>query len=579
MNTEAISPPTNDTHFLVSGGGKGITAENVVSLAEAFQSRFTLLGRSKLLSEEPEWALDKKNDSDLKQSLLNHFQSKNERISPKEMDREVRKILSSREIRETMRRVQDAGGEVDYIQADITDPKDLETKLSGVSEEITGLLHGAGSLADKFIEEKTEADFDLVYGVKVDGLKNILDIISPANLQYIIFFSSVAGFYGNAGQADYSLANDVLNKFAHYLNDKYPHSQVIAIDWGPWDGGMVSPQLKRILTKKKVHVISIEEGTSTLVNLLSGAIDSPQWVVGSPMPAPSIKIHEGLRSYRILRRLTLKDNPFLADHVIGGKAVLPTVCAVDWFIKSCEKLYPGFQYFEVRDYQVFKGIVFDDDLPDHFLLELKEEDKSQKALIFQGKISSQSPEGKTRYHYQAQVELRKSLPESPRLADYKIDSSSSRDGLDLYQDKVLFHGPSFQGVKEILESTPNGLTIKCNLRDFSFSKTGQFPIGGFNPYLADVHLQSLLIWAWDQYKSTGLPLKIARGTQYRIPPVNEDTFARMEVASQSKHKILANVTSFDQHGNVFTEVEGAEITLNESLLKLFQENSIVVEKL
>ena len=579
MITEVNSPPTKHTHFLVSGGGKGITAENVIALAEAYHSRFTLLGRSELLVEDPEWALNQKTDSDLKQSLLNHFQANNERISPKDMDREVRKILSSREIQETIQRVQEAGSQVQYIQADITDPDDLEIKLSEVSESINGLLHGAGSLADKFIEDKTEADFELVYGVKVDGLKNILKIISPDKLQFIIFFSSVAGFYGNAGQADYSLANDILNKQAFYLKGKYPHCKVIAIDWGPWDGGMVSPQLKRILTKKKVHVISIKEGTSTLINLLSGAIDTPQWVVGSPLPAPSSKIHEELRSYRIHRRLTLDDNPFLADHVIGGKAVLPTVCAVDWFIKSCEKLYPGFQFYEARDYQVFKGIVFDEDLPDNFLLELQEEEKSQKALIFRGKISSQSPEGKTRNHYQAQVVLKKTLPESPRISDFKIDSPSTKKGLDLYQKKVLFHGPSFQGVKEILESTPNGITIKCNLGDFPYQKTGQFPMGAFNPYLADVHLQSILIWAWEHHRSTGLPLKIARGTQYRTSPVNEDTYARMEVVSLSKHKIHADVISYDQHGSVFTEVRGAEITLNESLFELFQENRLTVEKL
>ena len=578
MNTEAITPPTKDTHFLVSGGGKGITAENVIALAQAFQSRFTLLGRSELLAEEPEWAVGQETEPDLKQNLLSHSQARDESISPKEMDREVRKITSSREIQETMHRVRKAGGQVQYIQADITDPGDLKTKLTGVSESINGLLHGAGSLADKFIEDKTEADFDLVYGVKIDGIKNILDIIPPRNLRFIIFFSSVAGFYGNAGQADYSLANDVLNKLAHHLKEDNPHCQVIAIDWGPWDGGMVSPQLKRILTKKKVHVISIEEGTSTLVNLLSGSIDSPQWVVGSPLPASSLKIQEGLRSYRIHRKLTLEDNPFLADHVIGGKAVLPTVCAVDWFIKSCERLYPGFQFYEVRDYQVFKGIVFDEDLPDEFILELQEAEKTQKALIFQGKISSQSPEGKTRFHYQAEVELRKSLPDPPTVADFKLDFPSPRNGLDLYREKKLFHGPSFQGVEEVLESTPDGLIIKCSLVDFPANKTGQFPIDGFNPYLADVHLQSILIWAWDQHKSTGLPLRISRGTQYRMPPVSEITYARMEVVSQSKHKIMANVTSFDQQGVVFTEVQEAEITLNESLFDLFQENNISVEK-
>ena len=85
MNTEAISPPTKDTHFLVSGGGKGITAENVVALAEAYHSRFTLLGRSELLNHEPDWALGRITDSELKQSLLDHSQSKNEKLTPKKM--------------------------------------------------------------------------------------------------------------------------------------------------------------------------------------------------------------------------------------------------------------------------------------------------------------------------------------------------------------------------------------------------------------------------------------------------------------------------------------------------------------
>jgi hypothetical protein len=60
--------------------------------------------------------------------------------------------------------------------------------------------------------------------------------------------------------------------------------------------------------------------------------------------------------------------------------------------------------------------------------------------------------------------------------------------------------------------------------------------------------------------------------------VGEDTFARMEVVSQSKHKILANVVSFEQGGNVYSEVQGAEITLNESLFELFQENKLTVKK-
>ena len=218
MDQNSFTPPSPDTHFLVSGGGKGITAENAIALAKNFQSRFTLLGRSDLLDKEPDWSQAVDSEADLKQNLLNSFQANNKKITPKEMEKMIRQVMSSREIQTTLQQIEQAGGKGKYLQVDITDKKDLEEKLKPIKSEINGLLHGAGALADKFIEDKKESDFELVYGVKVDGLKNLLKIVSPENLEYLILFSSVAGFYGNAGQADYSLSNEVLNKLAHHLH-------------------------------------------------------------------------------------------------------------------------------------------------------------------------------------------------------------------------------------------------------------------------------------------------------------------------------------------------------------------------
>ena len=103
---------------------------------------------------------------------------------------------------------------------------------------------------------------------------------------------------------------------------------------------------------------------------------------------------------------------------------------------------------------------------------------------------------------------------------------------------------------------------------------GQFPAGYFNPYLADIHLQSLLIWAWEQLQSTGLPLNIKSATQYKTVPFDSDTYATMQVVSKSKHKLVANMISHDRDGYVFSEVMEAEITLNKTLLELFKQNQL-----
>ena len=574
MSKYDYSPPTENSHFLVSGGGKGITAANTIALAKAYQSRFTLLGRSDLIKTEPIWAKGLEDEPALKQAALDHYLSAGQKPTPKEIGREVKSILSSREIQQTLETIDNAGGKADYIQVDITDLDDLSVKLSSVIRGITGLLHGAGALADKFIQDKREDDFDLVYGVKVNGLRNLLEIVPPQQLDSLILFSSVAGYYGNAGQADYSISNEILNKLAHHLKLSHPSCQVLSIGWGPWDGGMVTPQLKKILSRRNVPLISIDEGTQALLGLMDKPQVMPQHVIGNPLPFPVRKLTPELQKYRIYRRLSLEANPFLADHVIGGSAVLPTVCAVAWFINTCESLNPDYQFYSVSDYRVFKGIVFDDQSPEEYSMELQELEKSPDALIIGGKISSELPDGKIRFHYQAQIELRKTLPERPKIAAFNLKKENPIDGATLYESKVLFHGPRFQGIRQVLNISAAGLTTECLLPHMPIEEMGQFPVNTFNPYLADIHLQSLLIWANSQIGSIGLPLQIAGGTQYHPVPFNITTYATMTVKSSTPHKLVADVTSHDQDGLIFSQVVDAEITLNEKLFDLFKESQL-----
>jgi hypothetical protein len=106
---------------------------------------------------------------------------------------------------------------------------------------------------------------------------------------------------------------------------------------------------------------------------------------------------------------------------------------------------------------------------------------------------------------------------------------------------------------------------------------GQFPVRTFNPYLADVHLQSLLIWAHDQLGYVGLPLRISKAIHYRRVPNGSSTYATMTVREFSPRKLVADVISHDRDGRIFTEVIGAEITLTENLLPLFEQNQLAGE--
>jgi len=575
--------PNINSVFLVSGGGKGITAQCVIALAARFGSTFVLLGRSSIAEPEPVWAAVCDDEAALKQAAIQAAMAEGQRPKPAEIQRAVNGVLSKREIEGTLKAVAQAGGKVRYLSVDVTDRTVLIAALNGIRERVTGIIHGAGVLADKSIEHKSEADFEKVYAVKVVGLQNLLECVAPEQLQHLILFSSVAGFYGNVGQADYALANEILNKTAHLVRRAHPRCHVLAVDWGPWDGGMVSPELKRVLVERGIDVIPIDVGTKLLAdelaagnlptgNLPAGAHSAPQIVVGGPMVAPAPEPDGELRTYRIHRRLTLDANPFLHDHVIGGRAVLPTVCAVAWMVNACEQRYPGYTFFSVDDYRALKGIVFDDSLADDHMLELKETSKSRDELVFEALIRSETADGKPRFHYSARVTLRRALPEAPVFEAFDLQERAPVDGEAFYGDNTLFHGPSFRGVDRVLNVDEGGLTMRCLSPEVSVEMQGQFPVQTCNPYLTDVQLQSLLIWA-KRFKGVGgLPLRIRGGQQFRRAKFGEVTYATLEVVSSSERSLVADVTVHDADGLVYSRVTGAEITLSARLNALFEQN-------
>jgi NAD(P)-dependent dehydrogenase (short-subunit alcohol dehydrogenase family) len=571
------------TCTLVSGGGRGITAQCVIRLAERYGGTYILLGRSSIEGPEPAWAAGVEDETMLKQRAFAAATSRGERLAPAQAQREINAVLAKREIEYTLRAVEEAGGRAEYLSVDVTDGAALsaavEEAAARLDVSITGILHGAGVLADKRIEHKTEADFERVYAAKVTGLENLLSCVPAGQLEHLILFSSVAGFYGNVGQADYVLANEILNKTAHLVAHRLPGCRALAIDWGPWDGGMVTPELKRLFAERGIDVIPVEAGTTLLANeLAADAPRAPQIVVGAPLVAPAAEPDTELRTHHLRRTLTLDANPFLHDHVIGGQAVLPTVCAVAWMVNTCEQLYPGYTFFSADEYKALKGVVFNETLADEYTLELKEIVKSRDELVFEGLIRSQTPEGKPRYHYKARITLLRQLPEAPVFSAFDLSEAETIPGERLYAEQTLFHGPAFRGVERVLNIKPRGLTMRCLLPEVSLATQGQFPVRTFNPYLTDVQLQSLLIWAARFKESPGLPLRIQRGEQFHPVQFGEPVYATLTVQSSSDTSLIADVVVHDAQGLVYSRVTGAEITLSPRLNQLFQQNQLLLDE-
>ncbi len=290
---EALAPPQaldadGSSVWLITGGARGVTAACAIELARTAGGTILLAGRS----AEVAWPTGLPMTRDIKTlrgRLVEQSRQSGALISPVEIDRKARALLASAEIRETVAAINAAGANAVYLPLDAGDRVAVSEVLASAQSRygpITGLVHGAGVLADKLAADKTEAELRRVFAPKVDGLNNISAAIRPEQLKYVAFFSSAAAFFGNRGQADYAMANALLACAGRSLARAYPSLRVKVFHWGPWAGGMVDASLAGHFEAQGIPLIPVDEGARIFVSeLLGGDREQVELVVGEAWAA------------------------------------------------------------------------------------------------------------------------------------------------------------------------------------------------------------------------------------------------------------------------------------------------------
>jgi hypothetical protein len=288
------------------------------------------------------------------------------------------------------------------------------------------------------------------------------------------------------------------------------------------------------------------------------------------MQADGRKLGSELRTYRVARRLTLEDNPFLLDHAIGGKPVLPTVCVTAWMGDACEQFYPGYRAFRCDDFKTLKGIVFDETLAEQYISDITEirKDDASGEIEFDIQITSQSPR-MVAHHYSTRMLLVRTIPEAPIYEGFDSRELNVIQGKSLYQDGTLFHGPRFQGIERVINLSPEKLTIECRVVILSEKEQGQFPTRLFSPYAADSQFQSMLIWVQRYYNAASLPSRARVGEQYRPVPTDRPFYVSLDVEKSTKTSLVANITVHDKEGRIYGRLLGGEAIISKGLNQLF----------
>ena len=554
---------------LVTGGARGVTADCARAMAAAFRPTLVLLGRSPEPGEEPADVQAAQSPAELKAALFRRATTEGRQPRPADLEREARAVMAAREIRQTLAQLQALGSRAHYWPLDVRDAASVKAVVRRARRElgpIRGLVHAAGVLADRRIEDKTAEQFDSVFDTKVQGLRHLLAALTEDNLHFMAFFSSVTARFGRPGQSDYAMANEVMNKTARLEAARRPGTRVVALGWGPWDGGMVDDSLRHEFEKIGVGLIPRETGAASLVEeLRRGAADEVEVILGSGF-AQATPASEPMEMFR--RSLDLETNPILHDHVLAGVPVLPMALMVEWLGEAARQSCPGRRLVGLDGLRVLRPVRIGDPAPTIRLLAGSPRPDGQNLAV---PVELRLGEV---LHARAEAFLAQDWPQAPGIEAPEVASTPFPLQGEAAYRQFLFHGPGLQGLGRIQGWSEQGLEATASRapRPGKWLLNPPSPRWLADPLILDCALQAGLLWTGAAQDSPSLPLFGARYRQYResFPAKVRLVF---QVKSSSRLRLAGDVLFLDKDGLV-ASWSGLEWAVDPSLKAAFAAGSL-----
>jgi len=575
----------NGDVVIISGGARGVAAAAACALAATASLKLVLLGRTAAPVPEPDWLKGLEAEAEIKKAILAHEFSGNT-VSPRELETAYARRIANRQVARTLKAVRNAGSEAHYVEADVRNAGMVSGVVARLQQQIgpvRALIHAAGILQDRLIVDKSPEQFETVVSTKVDGLLALLQAVDVSHLKHLVLFSSVAGRLGNRGQADYAMGNEAINKIARQLASEYPQLRVRSINWGPWDGGMVQPALRREFERRGIDLIPVDRGAAHLVQEMAAGDSEVEVVVGAarlsaapaqrPHPAEASRNEEAPAesdlSLAFQREIDTETHPVLRSHVIAGRPVVPLALMAEWFGQSALHENPGLSLQGLEDMRVLKGIDLNGEPRKIRLL-------AGKALYDQGRyqvhLELRDDENRV-LHCRARAILTDSLEPPPAYERPAAlgGNGYKRSPAEVYE-QILFHGPDLQGIREIVHLSDSGMVagISAAPAPAAWMKSPLRKHWLSDPLVLDAAFQMASVWCFEKLGAVSLPSYWARYRQYCRMFPSDGVSAILEVGEATVRRMKGDFTFVDGQGRVVAEICGYEAVVDPSLYRAFK---------
>ncbi|WP_159441722.1 MULTISPECIES: type I polyketide synthase [Actinomyces] len=255
------------------GGGRGITSVVAKRLSSLCPGYTYICGSSAIPRDnDPQVLRGAETLIDLRKALQRDgFKDLGE------IENEARRVLSEREIRDTLAGLESSGSIAEYRCVDVRDAQAVEEFLASVVQErgrIDGVVFGSGINRDQLLSRTSRDQFDRVYRTKQDGIDNVLRGLDACEVipGFVIGFGSIAAVRGSRGQIGYAAGNDGMQSTLTRWG-RQRGVRTFTVNWGPWaphgiHAGMVSAELERSFLANGRSLIHPSAGAEALVREL-----------------------------------------------------------------------------------------------------------------------------------------------------------------------------------------------------------------------------------------------------------------------------------------------------------------------
>jgi NAD(P)-dependent dehydrogenase (short-subunit alcohol dehydrogenase family) len=438
--------------WLVTGGARGVTAACGEGLARRFGARLALVGSTAPVAIDPGWlGLDTAGRKALGGRIMAEARQRGD--DPLAARRAVEKSL---EITASLARFAAGGIDARYFPCDLADPTAARALVANVRRElgpICGLVHGAGFEAAGSFPTKTVAGLRATLGPKSAGLTNLLESLADEDLRFLVAFGSTSGRLGGFGQADYSLANDLLAKIVDRFRRERPSCRSTVFHWPAWDevGMATRPESRFALERFGIRFMPVAEGVGHFLAEIEAGLPVPEVLIAEPgrlaaLPrqaatgtdAPSANATPQVgRPARVALPLDPMRELFLQDHRRHGRPLLPAALAAELLARAAVEAGLCSTVGGLADFSVERSVTFPTDALR--TLEVEIDATSGGSWLAVGRMADEPPPAGDRPHLRARV-----VPAAEPITAVCTPPPLPFFAHAYRDDRTLWHGPSLR---------------------------------------------------------------------------------------------------------------------------------------